>query len=78
MYIFVLQFLEYMYIYISYVIIPYAVKAVYACFNQNEKVFVLHIFNFNDMRIMILHVPVLHLYTGRIRFETLELKLLSE
>lgn len=36
MYIFVLQFLEYMYIYISYVIIPYAVKAVYACFNQNE------------------------------------------
>lgn len=39
MYIFVLQFLEYMYIYISYVIIPYAVKAVYACFNQNEKLF---------------------------------------
>lgn len=74
MYIFVLQFLEYMYIYISYVIIPYAVKAVYACFNQNEKVFVLHIFNFNDIRIMILPV----LYTGRIRFETLELKLLSE
>lgn len=69
MYIFVLQFLEYMYIYISYVIIPYAVKAVYACFNQNEKVFVLHIFNFNDIRIMILPV----LYTGRIRFETLEL-----
>lgn len=74
MYIFVLQFLEYMYMYISYVIIPYAVKAVYACFNQNEKVFVLHIFNFNDIRIMILPV----LYTGRIRFETLELKLLSE
>lgn len=36
MYIFVLQFLEYMYIYISYVIIPHAVKAVYACFDQNE------------------------------------------
>lgn len=74
MYIFVLQFLEYMYIYISYVIIPYAVKAVYACFNQNEKVFVLHSFILNDIRTMILPV----LYTGRIRFETLELKLLPE
>lgn len=36
MYIFVLQFLEYMYMYISDVIIPHAVKAVYACFDQNE------------------------------------------
>lgn len=78
MYIFVLQFLEYMYIYISYVIIFYVVKVVYVCFNQNEKVFVLYIFNFNDIRIMILYVSVLYLYIGRIRFEILEFKLLLE
>lgn len=74
MYIFILQFVEYMYMYIVVVIIPHAVKAVYACFDQNEKVFVLHSFILNDIRIMILPV----LYTGRIRFETLELQLLSE
>lgn len=75
MYIFILQFVEYMYMYIVVVIIPHAVKAVYACFDQNEKVFVFYtVLIFNDIRIMILPV----LYTGRIRFETLELKLLSE
>lgn len=40
MYIFILQFAEHMYIYIVVVIIPHAVKAVYACYDPNEKVLV--------------------------------------
>lgn len=46
MYIFILQFVEYMYMYIVVVIIPHAVKAVYACFEQNEKVFVFYTVSF--------------------------------
>lgn len=76
MYIFVLQFLEDMYMYIVVVIIYvlYVVKVVYVCFNQNEQVFVLYSYIFNDIRIMILSV----LYIGRIRFEILEFELLLE